>query len=118
MWLPLSGRERMDEGTPQRPYDRWVVQAEISYYRNANDVPSPGGAYTLDDTDTETGVSSFIPKPDALFRLAGVGVVQTDLSSGRLMRANPTFCELVGYREDELKGVTHTSPFTTVVRPL
>ena len=44
---------------------------------------------------------------DVLFELTGVGVVETDLCTGRLVRANRTFCELVGYREAELQHLTY-----------
>ena len=44
---------------------------------------------------------------ELLFRLGGVGVVQTDLASGRLVRANPAFCALLGYSEAELRGLSY-----------
>ncbi len=44
---------------------------------------------------------------DTLFQLTGVGVVQTDMTTGRFMRANETFCAMVGYGEDELEGMTY-----------
>jgi PAS domain S-box-containing protein len=44
---------------------------------------------------------------DVLFRLSGVGVVQTDLRTGRFARVNRTFCDMVGYREAELLGMTY-----------
>ena len=47
------------------------------------------------------------PARDPLFPLTGVGVVETDLATGRLVRANRTFCELVGYSEAELRGMTY-----------
>lgn len=42
-----------------------------------------------------------------LFQLSGVGVVETDLRTGRLVRANRTFCEWVGYSETELQETTY-----------
>lgn len=42
-----------------------------------------------------------------LFGLTGVGVVETDLESGRLLRANQAFCEMVGYSEAELQGMSY-----------
>jgi PAS domain-containing protein len=39
---------------------------------------------------------------DTLFQLSGVGVVETDMTTGCFMRANSVFCRMVGYREDEL----------------
>lgn len=47
------------------------------------------------------------PKQDVLFELTAVGVVETDLVTGRLVRANKTFCTMVGYREAELQGMTY-----------
>jgi PAS domain S-box-containing protein len=44
---------------------------------------------------------------ELLFRLGGVGVVQTDLASGRLLRANPAFCATLGYSEAELRGMSY-----------
>ena len=43
----------------------------------------------------------------ALFQLTGVGVVQTDMVTGHLVRANQAFCEMVGYSEAELRGMTN-----------
>lgn len=43
----------------------------------------------------------------ALFRLAGVGVVETDLYTGRFRRVNRAFCEMVGFSEAELLGTTN-----------
>lgn len=42
-----------------------------------------------------------------LFQLTGVGVVGTDMATGRLVRANRTFSDMVGYSEAELKGMTN-----------
>ena len=42
-----------------------------------------------------------------LFALSGVGVVETDLSTGRLVRASRAFCEWVGYDETELQSMTY-----------
>ena len=44
---------------------------------------------------------------DLLFQLTGTGVVETDMATGRLLRANRTFCELVGYSEAELGKMTY-----------
>jgi PAS domain S-box-containing protein len=44
---------------------------------------------------------------ELLFRLGGVGVVQTDLASGQLVRANPAFCALLGYSKAELRGMSY-----------
>jgi PAS domain S-box-containing protein len=45
--------------------------------------------------------------PAALFQLTGVGVVQTDMATGRFVRANGTFCGMVGYSETELRGMAY-----------
>jgi PAS domain S-box-containing protein len=42
----------------------------------------------------------------AIFELTGVGMVETDLATGRLVRANPRMCEITGYPEEELLGLT------------
>lgn len=47
----------------------------------------------------------------AMFDQSGVGVVLLDLE-GRVLRANPAFCDMLGYTEDELVGLdsrTYTS---------
>ena len=42
----------------------------------------------------------------AIFELTGVGIVQTDLATGRFVRANLRMCEITGYSERELLGLT------------
>src|SRR5918994_3732388 len=42
----------------------------------------------------------------ASFELAGVGKTQIDASTGKFIRLNECFCELVGYTESELLGLT------------
>lgn len=44
----------------------------------------------------------------ALFQLTGVGVVQTDLATGHLVRTNAAFCDMVGHSQAELRGMTYT----------
>ncbi len=39
--------------------------------------------------------------------LVNVGVVETDMTTGRLVRANQTSCEMVGYSETELRNMTN-----------
>ena len=43
----------------------------------------------------------------ANFELAGIGQVQTDPKTGRYVRVNDKFCEMVGYSADELLTMTH-----------
>ena len=43
----------------------------------------------------------------ANFELAGVGQVQTDPKTGRYVRVNDKFCQMVGYSRDELLTMTH-----------
>ena len=43
----------------------------------------------------------------ALFQITGVGVVETDLTTGRLLQVNRAFCEMVGYSEVELLNMTN-----------
>ncbi len=42
----------------------------------------------------------------AIFELAGVGAAQADPATGRLLRVNPKMCEITGYSEEELLGMT------------
>src|SRR5262249_19514272 len=39
--------------------------------------------------------------------LAGIGQVQTDPKTGRYVRVNDKFCEMVGYSADELRTMTY-----------
>jgi PAS domain S-box-containing protein len=43
----------------------------------------------------------------ANFELAGIGQVQTDPKTGRYLRVNGKFCEMVGYSADELLTMTY-----------
>jgi PAS domain S-box-containing protein len=43
----------------------------------------------------------------ANFELAGIGQVQTDPKTGRYLRVNDKFCEMVGYSADELLTMTY-----------
>ena len=49
----------------------------------------------------------------ATFELASVGIVEADVSTGRLLRVNPEFCKIVGYPADELLGMT----FSDITNP-
>jgi PAS domain S-box-containing protein len=42
----------------------------------------------------------------ANFELAGIGQAQVDPNTGRFLRVNPRFCEMVGYAADELLNLT------------
>jgi PAS domain S-box-containing protein len=42
----------------------------------------------------------------ASFELAGVGKTQIDASTGKFIRVNECYCELIGYTESELLGLT------------
>lgn len=43
----------------------------------------------------------------SLFEQAGVGVVEVDPATGRLLRANGRFCESLGYTLEEILGLTY-----------
>src|SRR5262249_4290360 len=43
----------------------------------------------------------------ANFELAGIGQVHTHPKTGRYLRANKKFCEMVGYSADELQTMTY-----------
>jgi PAS domain S-box-containing protein len=42
----------------------------------------------------------------AIFELAGTGMAQADLQTGRLLRVNQKICDVTGYSEDELLAMT------------
>src|SRR5262249_13440126 len=42
----------------------------------------------------------------AIFELAGTGIAQADLRTGRLLRVNRKFCEITGYSSEELLSKT------------
>lgn len=44
-----------------------------------------------------------------VFSLEGVGVFETDVATGRVTRANGTFCGLLGYTEAELRGLPYAA---------
>jgi PAS domain S-box-containing protein len=44
----------------------------------------------------------------AIFENAAVGQVLLDAETGRFLRVNRKFCEITGYTEDELRGLTFT----------
>lgn len=48
-----------------------------------------------------------LEKSPEIFALTGVGIVETDMQSGRFVRVNRAFCEMVGYSEAELWGMTY-----------
>jgi len=42
----------------------------------------------------------------AIFELAGIGIAQADLQTGRLLRVNQKLCDITGYSSDELLAMT------------
>jgi len=42
----------------------------------------------------------------AIFELAGTGIAQADLQTGRLLRANQKLCEIMGFSREELLAMT------------
>lgn len=52
-------------------------------------------------------MSERVRASEVLFELRGVGVVETEMPSGCLRRANAAFCEMVGYSEAELQRLTY-----------
>jgi PAS domain S-box-containing protein len=52
-------------------------------------------------------MSEQVQTAEILFQLSGVGMVETDMRTGRFRRANAAFCELVGYSEAELRGMSY-----------
>jgi PAS domain S-box-containing protein len=49
----------------------------------------------------------------AFFEQAAVGVVQSDVKTGRFLRANQRFCDIVGYTRDEITRLA----FTDITHP-
>lgn len=44
----------------------------------------------------------------AFFEMASVGVAQVDIHSGRFLKINKKYCDIVGYSTDELQSLTYT----------
>jgi len=54
----------------------------------------------------------------AIFEQAAVGVAEVDLETGRFVKVNQRFCEIVGYSQDEMlvrnfQGLTHPDDLST-----
>lgn len=52
----------------------------------------------------------------AVFEQAGVGVAQVDVSAGRIIQGNQKFCEIIGYKPEEIldlsvREITHPDDF-------
>jgi len=83
----------------------WVLLSG-SLVRGANGKPRYFIAQ-IQDIDQRKNAEDALRKSEnefrALFELAGVGKLQTDLASGRLLRINQKFCWMTGYSNDELR---------------
>src|SRR6266850_6765002 len=62
------------------------------------------------DIDAQVRVQEALRTSEAEFRanfeLAGIGQVQVDLKTRRMLRVNPRFCDMLGYSADELLTLT------------
>ena len=95
--------------TPQG-HVHWVSGSAVPLWDENGEVTSYLGAIA-DITDRVKGEKALFESQQqfrAMFELAGIGMVQADISSGKYLRVNPKFCEITGYTRDELLQMTST----------
>ncbi len=90
---------------------RWVVARAAALW-DENDQPYRMVGTYVDITERQRIEESLQEREallSAIFDVTKIGLCVTD-EQGRLVRVNPAYCEMIGYREEELLG----QPFTTV----
>jgi len=114
-WTEISRRAytEFEEHGRSTPYEREYVRPDGSrwwgLFAATRIGPDEGVEYIIDITEhkrAEAGRRGTEAEFRAMFELSSVGQCQTDIESGRIVRANRRFCEMLGYSEDELRART------------
>jgi PAS domain S-box-containing protein len=85
------------------------VEVNTGFLRRGGDPDFYGIVSTLADISERKRAEAALRESEERFRLtfelAGSGIAHVDMG-GRLVRANPSLCEMLGYAEDELRSRT------------
>src|SRR6185437_12381176 len=82
----------------RRPYQ--PTEGELSNF----DILARQAADVIERTQTEDALRESEQQLSAMFAQAGVGVAMLRADDCLILRVNPTFCQIVGYSEEELAG--------------
>ncbi len=86
----------------------WVRTSKVPLHDREGNVIGVLGTY--EDITERKNADEALQRSEeefrAMFELSRVGLAQADPSTGRFIRVNRKFCEITGYPEDELLGLT------------
>jgi len=82
----------------RRPYQ--PTEGELSNF----DILARQAADVIERSQTEDALRESEQQLSAMFAQAGVGVAMLRADDCLILRVNPTFCQIVGYSEEELAG--------------
>ncbi|MGZ8253737.1 MAG: PAS domain S-box protein [Burkholderiaceae bacterium] len=114
-WLPASQRalDEFDRTGRTTPYEMEYVRPDGTrwwgLFAATRVGPDEGVEYIIDITErkrAEAARHATEAEFRAMFELSSVGQFQSEVPTGRILRANRRFCEMLGYREEELRQRT------------
>ena len=112
-WTEISRRAytEFEERGRSTPYEREYVRPDGSRWWGLFAVtrtgPDEGVEYIIDITERKRAEAARLSTEAefrAMFELSSVGQCQSDIASGRIVRANRRLCEMLGYSEEELRA--------------
>lgn len=114
-WLPAArhAADEFHQTGRTTPYEKEYVRPDGTrwwgLFAATRVGPDEGVEYIIDITErknAEAARRATEAEFRAMFELSSVGQFQSEVATGRILRANRRFCKMLGYREEELRERT------------